>query len=62
MITKKILAAIPIAIVFLTAGCTTQVNHYMDFETRQFSPLKEKYSSKTVFINSITDNRQFIEA
>ena len=35
MITKKILAAIPIAIVFLTAGCTTQVNHYMDFETRK---------------------------
>ena len=60
---KTLVYSVPIAIIVMcTSGCTTQVDNYFEVETRQFSPLKENTSAKTVYINSITDNRTFIEA
>ena len=60
---KTLFYSVPIAIIVMcTSGCTTQVDNYFEVETRQFSPLKENTSAKTVYINSITDNRTFIEA
>lgn len=59
---RNLFISISIASSLLITGCTTQVDNYFNFDQKQFSPLKEKHSAKTVFIQSITDNRTFAEA
>ncbi len=47
---------------FVTTGCTTQVDHNFEFETKNISPIKDSNAVKTVFIKNNTDSRSFTQA